>query len=850
MRSRTLIRFIVRNMSASAWLGLASVVLGIALLPLLAMWRTGWPTPEFDFLLLHNVMEIFAVVVAGVAFITGWHLHDHQRSMPSLVLACSLLSVALLDTMHLLSYQGMPDFISENSGHKAIIFWLGARLAAALGILAYVMLPRQAEASPRMRGQLLGANLAYVALVAWIGLMHPDWVPPTILPGVGLTSLKIGTEALIILLHLFTLALLFRSRANIRQEPGLVHLGFTLMLSILGELFFSVYVNVTDVANGIGHVYKVLAYLFLYQAIFLESVREPFRRLNEAQRQLEESAGRYRELLETAPDAILVMDGSSRIRMVNGRMEELFGYQREELLGLSASMLVPENLREVYRRQWQSCLRSTRQVQRYEFLGQRKDGQAMPIEISLCVSPSGKGREVVAFVRDLSAWRAMENELRHLATHDPLTGLPNRTLFRDRLEQELDLATRQRSGLAVVLLDLDHFKTINDFSGHDLGDQLLVQVARRLAARLRPGDTLARLGGDEFALMLPNPPRPEELGVVASQLLEAMRTPFELEGRQLTIGASVGISLFPDDGRDAEELLARADAAMYQAKSDGRNGYRFYTAELNRRNQESLLLQERLRQALQDGLLELYYQPQVDTRTGQVCGMEALLRWHDPVLGWVSPMHFIPVAESCGLILPLGDWVLVTALRQIRAWMDAGTPIRVAVNLSARQFQQRDLVERVWTLLAETGVPPQLLELEVTESVLMEDTDQATYVLGELSKLGVRLAVDDFGTGYSSLNYLKLFSLDVLKIDRTFIQDLHVDPSDAVIVKAIISLAHSLGLELVAEGVETQEQLEYLREQGCESYQGYYFSKPVPASQCEVFLSRTGLEPVAASSSG
>lgn len=367
---------------------------------------------------------------------------------------------------------------------------------------------------------------------------------------------------------------------------------------------------------------------------------------------------------------------------------------------------------------------------------------------------------------------------------------------------------------------------------------MLLLTAERLQSCTRQTDMVARLGGDEFGVILTDVKSFEDLSVIAEKILKTLEPAYLLEGQEISGGGSLGISLFPDDGETVEELMANADAAMYHAKSEGRNCYRFYTAELNRQTQENMQIQSRLRLALEQNTLALHYQPQVDAETGAICGVEALLRWEDAELGFVSPVRFIPIAEATGLIQPLGDWVLQEACRQIRDWMDKGIPTRIAVNLSARQFRHRGLVQRVQDLLKEHQVPANLLELEVTESTLMEDAEIAITMLKELDALGVQLAIDDFGTGYSSLNYLKTFPIRKLKIDRSFVQDILVDPSDRVIVKAIIGLARNLGLGLVAEGVEEQGQLDYLRRNGCSEYQGYLFSKPIPAQDCEQLLAR------------
>jgi diguanylate cyclase (GGDEF)-like protein/PAS domain S-box-containing protein len=425
-----------------------------------------------------------------------------------------------------------------------------------------------------------------------------------------------------------------------------------------------------------------------------------------------------------------------------------------------------------------------------------------------------------------------EDRLAHLAEFDTVTGLPNRHLFRDRLGQSLAQARRNERQVAILFIDLDRFKAVNDTYGHAVGDTLLRQVAARLGECVRSGDTVARLSGDEFAVILSELTKAEDAGLVAQKVVHALAAPFEPDGHQTYISASIGVSLYPGDGDQVDTLLKNADTAMYRAKEQGRNGYQFYLPEMNERLMERLQLEAKLRGALDRGEFRLHYQPKVSLETGAISGFEALLRWqHGERL--VSPADFIPILEDTGLIVPVGEWVLRGVCEQIRQWQEHGIAARpVAVNLSTRQFQHKNLVLMVAQILRETGVVPDLLELELTESLLMGDAEEAADMLHELKGLGVRLSIDDFGTGYSSLAYLKRFPLDTLKIDRAFIRDIVTDPDDATLTLTIINLAHSMRLKVVAEGVETGAQLDFLGRNGCDEMQGYYFARPMPAEEC------------------
>jgi diguanylate cyclase (GGDEF)-like protein len=428
-------------------------------------------------------------------------------------------------------------------------------------------------------------------------------------------------------------------------------------------------------------------------------------------------------------------------------------------------------------------------------------------------------------------------EIEHLAYHDPLTGLPNRPLFMDRLIVSVAQSHRSGHKIAVFFLDLDRFKDINDSIGHSTGDQLLKIVAERIRHCIREGDTLARFGGDEFTLIVPKIDSVEDAAKIAQKILETVKIPMTIQDRELVATASIGMSIYPNDGLDAETLVRNADTAMYRSKDSGRDNYHLYAPAMNARALERLSLENMLRKALSNGELVLHYQPLINTNTRTIIGVEALVRWQHPELGLLSPAHFISVAEVSGLIIPIGEWIIDTAMRQLKSWQRRiGPDLRMSINLSARQFQQQDLVEQIRAAVDEHGVPPSSIELEITESNAMQNAENTIRTLRELKNIGVRIAMDDFGTGYSSLNYLKRFPIDTLKLDQTFVQGILTDPSDAAIVSAVISMAHSLDLEVVAEGVETEAQLDFLQRQHCDSIQGYFFSAPLAPEDMEPFL--------------
>ena len=538
--------------------------------------------------------------------------------------------------------------------------------------------------------------------------------------------------------------------------------------------------------------------------------------------------------IESSTNAIVITSTETHIPIVyvNPAFERITGYRSEEVLGGSLRILVGADddqpgigeLRAAVleRRDGHAVLRCY-----------RKDGSQYWNDVYMSPVRDERGKVVnyLSVQHDVTAIKAYESELEHRATHDALTGLPNRVLLRDRLAQTIQHSARKGHELWLVSIDLDRFKFTNSRLGHQGGDRLLQIVAARLQAAVRPVDTVARLGGDEFALLLlpergANAPRAEQL----QRVLDSLAAPLVLDQTELFLSASAGIAAFPGDSKEPGVLAERADIAMFRAKEMGGNQYQFYTAAMNEQLGERLRIESALRTALERREFELHYQPQVDCGSGRFMGMEALIRWRHPEMGTVAPNRFIPLAEETGQILAIGQWVLRSACRQLRDWQRAGRKdLRMAVNVSARQLAEPDFVQGVAEVLADTGLAPQCLELELTESAVMDDVAHATAVMHELKKLGVKLAIDDFGTGYSSLAHLKRFEIDVLKIDQTFVRDLAVDPDDAAIVTTIIALAENLGLEVISEGVETQQQRDFLHRHGCIHMQGYFFGRPLPA---------------------
>jgi diguanylate cyclase (GGDEF)-like protein/PAS domain S-box-containing protein len=547
--------------------------------------------------------------------------------------------------------------------------------------------------------------------------------------------------------------------------------------------------------------------------------------------------------LNSIGDAVACTDMSGNLTFLNFVAEKLTGWSRQEAEGRPMAeifRILDTANREIIANPMDIAVRRDRTVHLpANSILVRRDGFEIPIEDSVAPIHDREGQAAGAVIvfRDVSAARALAVQMTHSAEHDYLTGLPNRMLLNDRISQAIVLAPRHMKHVALLFLDLDGFKHINDSLGHPTGDKLLQSISERLIDCVRASDTVSRQGGDEFVVLLSEVEQSEDPAITARRMLEAVAQPHSIDHHDLHVTASIGVSVYPDDGLDAETLIKNADTAMYQAKENGRQGYQFFKPAMNARAVERQSIEEGLRRALERQEFELHYQPKVNLTTGAITGAEALIRWLHPTRGLVSPMDFIPVAEDCGLILPIGAWVLREACKQAQAWKDVGLPaMTMAVNVSAIEFRDKNFLAGLVATLAETGFDPRFLELELTESVLMKHATSTAIILRTLRERGIRVAVDDFGTGYSSLSYLQKFPIDAVKIDQSFVRQISTAGDDTTIVKAVIGMARGLKLRVIAEGVETAEEAAFLRAYRCEEAQGYFFSRPVPAQQFAILL--------------
>lgn len=596
------------------------------------------------------------------------------------------------------------------------------------------------------------------------------------------------------------------------------------------------HLGVTDEAGEIEGVISYGDILANLQYEYVEMLTEALRERDEALRVSRQNLRLAQKVIEASLDGVVIVDREGRIEFVNPAFTRVTGYEAEEVIGET-----PAKLRSgrhgpaFYREMWQSL--KERGFWQGEIWNRRKNGEIYPewLTITAITDEEGETLQYAGIFSDITERKQQEESIRRLAYFDELTGLPNRRLFNDRLSMAIARAKRHDGRLAVVFLDLDMFKRINDSLGHSVGDAILAETAQRLRAAVTEEDTVARLGGDEFILLLNDIDHPEAAGHIAHQLVETLNRPFFTEeGNELFVTASMGVSVYPEDGATVEDLVRNADTAMYRSKDLGRNNFSLYTATMNQQNIERLAMESHLRHGLERGEFHLVYQPKIDAVTGTLSGVETLLRWRHPDIGYIPPTDFIPLAEETGMIAEIGEWVMRTACAQNRQWQDMGlAPLRIAVNVSPREFHAADLPARIRQTLADTELGGTYLEIEITEGLLMERIDRVAQILTEIRQLGVRIAIDDFGTGFSSLNYLKRMPIDALKIDRSFVNDIFTQEGDAEIVATIIAMAGNMGLTCIAEGVETEKQMNFLRQRGCDELQGYFFAAPMAAEQFE-----------------
>lgn len=814
--------------------GITFIVLAVPLLAT-AMYTQMPGEPFTDTLRwLHSLLVMLTMIIAAYIFFIGWQVIDDRRPRASLLLACAFLSVAMFASAHLLSAPDMPAFVTENSSGKSQIFWYITRLIAAAALLINLLSASTSRQSPDRhpaRHIYLTITLSVTAIL-WLAIVAaPTYSSIEALPH----AVLMAGEWLILLILVVALLTIWRKHTQVDLGRPAA-LTMAVMLLATSQIFFLVSSNEHALGFLIGHVYVVLSFAYLYRAMFLDNIRDPFDRLQHALVELRNYSGQLDELLGNAPDGILGVDARGRIQFVNPGLEKMFGYASQELIGQPVEMLLPLAQRQRHTELRDSYLAKPTgrpMSSQRGLLGRRKDGSHLPVDIALGRHQVLDGMRITAFIRDVTERHLLEQQMQHRATHDMLTGLPNRALLQDRLERAIANARRHDSQFAVIMLDLDNFKDINDGWGHSIGDKLLISVSDRLQGTLREGDTVSRFGGDEFVILATDFKDARDIQTVVDKIVVTMSEKILIGDNQFHASGSIGVAVYPEHAGTAEELLSNADIAMYRAKALGRRAACFFDLSMNRDQQEAQLLKTRLINALERGELSVHYQPQYRISDQSIVGFEALARWYQADGSAIGPDEFIPVAEANGLIVPITEFVIQTVCDQIRCWSDAGFSPLVAVNISALHFRQEGLLlDCIAEQIKRAQIDPRLLALELTETALMDDSEITQRTLRRLVEMGIQVAIDDFGTGYSSLASLRLFPLSTLKIDRSFMRSLQSDPKAAAIVTGLISLSKSLGLQVLAEGVETYDQLQMLSANCCDCIQGWLMHPAMPAEDC------------------
>ncbi len=793
-----------------------------------------WFLPKFDQIrshqwmstYVHSALEMPAIAIACMIFAIGWTTERSQHSRKLMVFSSLFLGVAVLDFSHMMSYQGMPHFVTPADAEKAIWFWLGARTLAAAALLWAALGPRQRLKGKVNRYAVMAAILLLVTAFHVAVLVYQHLLPRTYLSATGLTPFKIGYELALIVVYVIAAAALWRAMGT-RGPSNLPALLGAVGAMILSGICFAFYSNVHDYVTLLGHVLKIISYLFLFKAIFIDTVDQPYR-------EMEASRSRLQAIFDALPDILIETDS-------DGRVIE-FHSSRDAQLPNSTPMLGRDLAGILPAAALSTCARALARAKVYGHAQSDPfklliKGNTLWFQITVAPKADPNGTHFVMILRDVTKSKEQESEILRLAQFDSLTGLPNRKLFHQRLDIAFGLMERRGGQMALLVVDIDHFKRVNERLGHPAGDTILKTLADRLRTKLRKEDTMSRHGGDEFIMAFPGLDC-SAVAHVAERVVNAVARPIPVGDEVCTLSASIGIAMYPEDGRTFEELSISANAALSQIKRIGASGYRFSTIEMQTRMARNLLLEQALRAANDNLELSLVFQPQWTVDTRQVIGMEALLRWTHPTLGDVSAAEFIPTAEASGQILALNDWVLNQALAQIKRWLAEGvSPVPIAVNLSMAEFLRGDLGRHIQKCLTTWNVDPAYLQLELTEAMVMRDPDASATQLEQLHELGVRIVIEDFGTCYSSLLQIKRFHADAIKIDQRLIQRMEEDADSLAVVTSMLDLAHKLGLQTMAQGVETEGQMRLLVRHGCRLVQGFHLALPMDLKAATNLLS-------------
>jgi diguanylate cyclase (GGDEF)-like protein len=797
---------------------------------------------------VHMLMEMFAIVIAMLVVTVSWHTFDAKDTRAANFFIVGFTVVAACDMVHALSYDGMPAFLTVSGTPRAIFFWLIGRSVEVLTMVLVLFHPAERRLS---RGSALALGIGIALALVWFGTFHLELFPATFISGIGVTPFKAQYEYALCGLNLLVALLMWR-RAGATHDARFYLLSLSSFVMGIGEIAFTAYVTPSDFQNVFGHAYKLVAYALLYRATFVLSIRLPFEELRSSESRLRESELRMRSISNNLPNCVVYQleinaAGVRRFIHISEAVRNVNGLQVADVMRDPAALyaqIVNEDLVLLAAAEKMS-------MDRMELFDvtvrlRRADGQLRWVNLSSAPRPGVDGAVLWDGVElDITDRIMAAEEINRLGYFDSLTGMPNRRLLLERLGQAINECSRGHWLGAMILIDLVNFKDFNDTQGHDQGDRLLKSFGLRLMQDMPEAGTISRMGGDEFVVLLPalGEDVAESARLAqeyANRMLAGLQQAFVLDSKSHFVSINVGITLFGSQTKNVEEVLGQVDLALYEAKIVSPNTLRFFDPQMHAMATLRLSLEGDLREAILREQFVLHYQPQV-REDGELIGAEALIRWQHPDKGLISPLDFIPIAESTGLIIPIGDWVIATACERLHTWSanPATVHLTISVNVSARQFQQPDFVAKVLACLDRSGANPQRLKLELTESLLAQNMEDLIVKMDTLGERGVRFSLDDFGTGYSSLSYLKRLPLHQLKIDQSFVRDVLSDPNDAAIAKMVIALSQAMGLSVIAEGVETVAQKDFLAANGCMAYQGYLFGRPMPVEQLEEAFAMT-----------
>lgn len=794
---------------------------------------------SINFLFYHTLVELLRVLVLGSIFVLGWHTRRWFNSSALLIFALAAAFVGVLELLHALTYKGMGLMPVEDANISTQL-WLSFRFLEALAVL-------MASLYLGKRINIVNIFFGYSLLttIFCVTIFTGDF-PTAYIEGVGLTPFKIYSEWLMILVFLVSMVLLLKDNSNLEKDTRYL-LAASMFCNALTSFAFTQYVDLFGYLNVVGHHLLLISVYLIYRAILVTGLLKPyellFLDLKKNEQHLEglvaERTASLREIqalnsafIDNIPSVISVKNTDNRYTLVNHAFEKFVNKSKKDILGKTLYQVFPENFAASVAANAQKA-----EEHGYPYLTNQEvtiNNQLRYFEVIYfpVKDPEEHLLGSGTIATDITEQKVSRKRIEVLAHYDSLTGLANKVYFMQQAHQVLENCRTNTLKCALVYIDLDHFKDVNDSLGHEVGDKFLCELAQRLNTLVENQGLLCRYSGDEFLILLENVPNKSFLVNFVKNLQQQLAEPVNLDSYNLVATSSVGISIYPNDGQNIKTLFRNASSAMYAVKSDGRNSFQFYQEQMQTEAQERISLLNNLRVALENQELSLNYQPQYDQAGTKVIGAEALLRWNHPELGFISPARFIPLAEDSGLIISIGEWVLNQACQQAVKMQQAGlAPFVMSVNLSAMQFRKGNLVDIVKNALDTSGLNPKYLDLELTESLLLKDQQRLLQMLHQLKQLGVKLSIDDFGTGYSNLSYLKRFAVDKLKIDQSFVRDMETDLDDYALVRAIIQLAHSLGLKVTAEGVETAKQVEILTKLRCDEFQGYYFAKPMPADE-------------------